>query len=70
VGVLSGIKYSYQSPYIEIADLTKPVVKANFDETDLAGYQLYMRRKMPHLLPYQIKLLVELSLGSTIPHYH
>ncbi len=30
-------KDSYQSPYIEIADLTKPVVKANFDETDLAG---------------------------------
>lgn len=28
---------TYQSPYIEIADLTKPVVKASFDETDLAS---------------------------------
>lgn len=28
---------TYKSPYIEIADLTNPVVKANFDESDLAS---------------------------------
>jgi HlyD family secretion protein len=30
-------KDSYKSPYIEIADLSQPVLKASFDETDLAG---------------------------------
>ncbi len=30
-------KDTYQSPYIEIADLSQPVLKARFDEADLAS---------------------------------
>jgi HlyD family secretion protein len=30
-------KDTYKSPYIEIADLSQPVLKASFDETDLAS---------------------------------